>query len=100
MAKAKNPRSTHRWHVLRAKAIERLPPVCGLCGHPIEMDLPGTHPAGPTVDHIHPIQFGGDPFPGLDGLQLAHRRCNLLAGSRDRARMLRAMRPARHRRGT
>lgn len=49
--------------------------ICGICGKPVDKSLPGTHPLGPTIDHIIPIAKGGHPGD-ISNLQLAHRACN------------------------
>lgn len=48
--------------------------TCGICGDPIDDDLTGRDPDGPTVDHILPRHAGGSDDP--QNLQAAHRRCN------------------------
>lgn len=30
--------------------------TCALCGQPVDTSLPGTHPAGPTIEHRLPIR--------------------------------------------
>lgn len=49
--------------------------TCGICGKPFDKSLPGTHPMGPTIDHINPIVRGGHPAD-INNLQLAQRSCN------------------------
>lgn len=49
--------------------------VCGICGHPVDMNLKPPHPLAPTIDHIIPIAKGGHPSD-IANLQLAHWICN------------------------
>jgi 5-methylcytosine-specific restriction endonuclease McrA len=48
---------------------------CGICRFPIDLDLPGTDPMGPSIDHIVPRSRSGTDAP--ENLQLTHLRCNL-----------------------
>lgn len=47
---------------------------CHLCGHAVDLSLAGTHPDGPTIDHVIPVAVGGAHT--LSNCRLAHRRCN------------------------
>lgn len=49
--------------------------ICGICGKPVDKSLKYPHPGSPTVDHIIPVDKGGDPS-ALSNLQLAHMKCN------------------------
>jgi DNA-directed RNA polymerase subunit RPC12/RpoP len=51
---------------------------CHICGKRVDMSLPGTHPLGPTADHLVPVADGG----GDDewNVALAHRQCNVHRG--------------------
>lgn len=49
--------------------------VCGICGQPVDKQLPSTDPMSATIDHIIPISKGGHPSD-LNNLQLAHWCCN------------------------
>lgn len=60
--------------------LKALSNVCHLCGHPIDTDLPATHPLSFTADHIAPRSLGG--AASLDNLRPAHRRCNSQRGNR------------------
>jgi 5-methylcytosine-specific restriction endonuclease McrA len=44
------------------------------CGKKVNMALPGSHPMGPTIDHLVPIAAGG--LDCLTNVRLAHRSCN------------------------
>ena len=72
----------HRqWRYLRDALKAARPPVCNLCGDPINMRLSGMHPDGPNVDHIFPISKGGAMYDPAN-CALTHRRCNLAKGNR------------------
>lgn len=60
----------HRWRTLRAQVLAAST-VCGICGKP----------GAGTVDHIVPVNRGGDPYD-LANLQPAHARCNYRKGDR------------------
>lgn len=49
--------------------------VCAICGRAVDFDKKFPDPWSATVDHIIPIQKGGDPV-NLENLQLAHLQCN------------------------
>lgn len=55
--------------------------VCGICGRPVDFNKKFPDPWSATVDHITPIQKGGDPT-ALDNLQLAHLQCNRIKATR------------------
>lgn len=48
-------------------------PDCALCGKPIDYTLPYLDPWEFVVDHVIPIDIGGDE---LSNKQAAHRCCN------------------------
>lgn len=48
---------------------------CHLCAKKVNRTLPGTHPKGPTIDHLIPIADGGVDEPA--NVALAHRQCNV-----------------------
>ncbi|MFC6353929.1 HNH endonuclease [Rothia nasimurium] len=50
---------------------------CWLCGQPIDLMLPYTHPMSFTADHVEAIANGGKL---LSELRPAHRRCNSSRG--------------------
>lgn len=51
--------------------------TCWICGQPIDMNLPPTHPNAFTLDHIIPIARGGK----ITGqTKPAHRTCNSARG--------------------
>ena len=55
--------------------------VCGICGRPVNFDKKFPDPWSATLDHIIPIQKGGDPC-ALENLQLAHLQCNRLKSTK------------------
>lgn len=55
--------------------------VCGICGRPVDFNKKFPDPWSATVDHITPIQKGGDPT-ALDNLQLAHLQCNRIKATK------------------
>lgn len=54
---------------------------CGICGRPVDFDKKFPDPWSATLDHIIPIQKGGDPA-SLDNLQLAHLQCNRIKSTK------------------
>lgn len=72
------PYNTSAWQRLR-KAKLTSQPTCEPCG------LRGEVMLANTVDHITPINAGGDPFPPLDCLMSMCERChNEKTAARDR----------------
>lgn len=67
--------SSRRWQTYRATLIATLPPICSLCGEPIDMGLSGNHRDGPTIDHRIPRSRGGQVYD-QGNVALAHKRCN------------------------
>ncbi len=49
--------------------------ICGICGKPVNKKLKFHDPMSPCIDHIIPIDRGGDPS-AMENLQLAHLCCN------------------------
>jgi 5-methylcytosine-specific restriction endonuclease McrA len=72
--------STARWQRFRLHILRTHPPICAACGRWIDKTLPGTHPQGPSVDHIHPRNKGGRIYD-LNNVTLMHMGCN--AGKKD-----------------
>jgi hypothetical protein len=46
----------------------------------VDLTLPGTHPRGPSVDHLYPRSRGGPPFDPATW-RLAHMACNAGRGA-------------------
>jgi 5-methylcytosine-specific restriction endonuclease McrA len=63
-----------------AEIIERDAGKCHLCIKVVDTSLPGSHPQGPTIDHILPISDGGADTRA--NVALAHRQCNVARGNR------------------
>lgn len=59
--------------------VQRTGEPCWLCGEPIDLDLPPTHPKAFTADHVDAIANGGRL---LGELRPAHRACNSRRGRR------------------
>jgi hypothetical protein len=51
-----DPRSHPRYQRARKAWLPTADPVCALCGGNIDTLIPGTWPAGPTVEHTIPIR--------------------------------------------
>ena len=76
----KPPRNTttrdrHRQQIRRAR------PDCGICGQPIDYDLPHTDPMSFVVDHIVAWNKGGPDT--IENKQAAHRLCNRYKSDKD-----------------
>lgn len=54
--------------------------ICALCGKEIIHGLRKNHPLGPSIDHIIPLEKGGQPRD-LSNMQPAHFGCNARKGS-------------------
>lgn len=74
-----NGLGTAAWRRARAAVLAR-ENVCYLCGKPVDKTLPGSSPAGPTVDHTMARAAGGSLYD-LSNLHLAHQRCNSMKNS-------------------
>lgn len=61
------------------RQVKRTGEPCWLCGQPIDLDLPYTHPMSFTADHLDPLAQGGKL---LGELRPAHRRCNSSRGKK------------------
>ena len=75
----KTARADHTWAKVAYQKAKKIvyaqQSVCGICGRPVDKKLPFPNPWSPTIDHIIPVQKGGDPV-NLENLQLAHLACN------------------------
>lgn len=49
--------------------------ICGICGKPVNKKIKYPDPMSACIDHIIPIDRGGDPS-AIENLQLAHLSCN------------------------
>lgn len=70
----------NEWKELRRSVIDA-ETHCGICGEVVDKSLTGIHKLGPTVDHIIPLEFGGDYYD-RDNLRLAHFGCNARQGQK------------------
>lgn len=69
---------TYRKRTSALKAhVKRTGEPCWLCGKPIDLNLPYTHPMSFTADHVDAIANGGKL---LGELRPAHRSCNSARG--------------------
>lgn len=78
-----DPRHTRAWKKVRAARLAIAAAhdePCWRCGQAINYRLPGTHPYGPTGDHVDPVGTGGRPLD-ITNVKPAHRTCNLRHGS-------------------
>ena len=77
---AGDPRTTARWKRIRLAVLAHAT-HCAACGRPLRHDLKSPHPLSPSVDHIHPVALGGDPYdPG--NVRAMHFGCNASLGAR------------------
>ncbi|MCR4739161.1 MAG: HNH endonuclease [Lachnospiraceae bacterium] len=49
--------------------------ICGICGKPVDKSLKFPNPMSAAIDHIIPVDKGGDPS-NIGNLQLTHLYCN------------------------
>ena len=75
-----DPRKTYRWQQL-CKTYLQPGAICYLCGQPITFGLRPWHPSGPSLDHVIPIEAGGDYFDPSN-LAPAHYGCNARKGAK------------------
>ena len=89
-----NPRYAENFQArvkVRKRLLAMAPPICPLCGKPIDYSL-GTwvdpkdgkrkpHPMRAEVDEIVPVSKGGSPID-MENLQVVHRICNQRKGNR------------------
>src|SRR5688572_24202800 len=69
-----SPLKTEVWQRLRARVLAASN-ICGICKQPIDLNLSGRDPMGPTVNHRIPRSEGGDVFD-IRNLEPAHLKCN------------------------
>lgn len=74
----------HRRRQVRAQVM-RDEDHCGICGGPVDKDLPPRTPWSPEVDEVIPVSKGGSPYQ-RDNCRLAHRICNQRRGNGSRQR--------------
>lgn len=59
--------------------------ICQICGILVDAAARPSDDKFPTLDHLVQVAFGGDTDPGVDGLRLAHKWCNIKAYTWDDA---------------
>lgn len=79
-------RGCHCEPIERAAIFDRDGWRCHICGRKINRRLHNSHPMGPTLDHIVPIDDGG--ADAAWNLAPAHRRCNSRKGTRGGGQLL------------
>ena len=81
----KTQRADHTWaknaYQKAKKIIFKSQTVCGICGRSVDFDKVFPDPWYPTLDHIIPVQKGGDPA-SIENLQLAHLQCNRIKSTK------------------
>jgi predicted nucleic acid-binding Zn ribbon protein len=60
--------------------IEQSGGLCHLCGEPVDTELSGSDPDGPTIDHLTPLSLGG--IDCRTNVALAHWLCNVKRGNK------------------
>ena len=81
-AKKPGRRTTHRHRILRAELIADARRngryhLCDVCSRHIDLDLPGTLPLGPQLDHIDSWSTHPQRRYSRSNLRIIHKRCNL-----------------------
>ena len=77
-----NPRNANGYRRRKARAwVLATFDYCGICGLPVNKNLPAGHPFAPEVDEIIPISRGGSPYDH-ENLRLVHRICNERRGNK------------------
>lgn len=74
-------RGTARWKTLSAYLRPILPPVCHICGKPIDRALPARHRLSWTLDHVIPYKERPDLAFEVWNLKPAHWGCNSAKGA-------------------
>ena len=67
-------RSSGAWKRIR-RVILAEESNCGICGKPVDKDMPARLPGSPEVDHRIPLERGGHPTE-RSNLMLTHKLCN------------------------
>lgn len=83
---ASNPRyaNGHKRRKVRARVLAE-EDDCGICGLPVDKDLPAGLPGSPEVDEIQCVSKGGSPYL-RQNCRLTHRLCNQRRGNDSRSR--------------
>ena len=88
-------RGGRAWRRQRAAFLARVAPlpICAECRELVDLSLPGTHPRGPSVDHLVPLAAGGPELVEHGAvLRLTHAACNSAKENRRRAQRRRQQR--------
>lgn len=75
-----DPRHTLRWRQVRRTVLRESNGYCYLCGRPLDFSV-CRGDLRPVVDHVHPIDKGGDPYD-YSNLEAVHEICNRIKGNR------------------
>lgn len=82
---SKEIRADHSWAKTQYQKAKKIifasQSCCGICGRPVNFDKKFPDPWSATLDHIIPIEKGGDPA-NLENLQLAHLQCNRIKSTK------------------
>lgn len=70
-----------RWKKLCARLRQTLPPVCWICGKPIDLLLSGRDPRGFSLDHVVPRSIDPSLTFVESNLRPAHMGCNAKRGN-------------------
>lgn len=73
-------RKGHAYRLLRQRVL-REERDCVICGEWVDKSLPGTHPDGPTLEHLVELDAGGEELDRKN-CALAHLRCNSSRGAK------------------
>jgi 5-methylcytosine-specific restriction endonuclease McrA len=71
-------RQSPAWKATRKRILDaarRNGTPCALCRHAIDVSAPPRSRYSPSMDHVMPLDWGGNPFAG-DNLQVCHYGCN------------------------
>jgi 5-methylcytosine-specific restriction endonuclease McrA len=88
MATGRSTRNEYSWQrrtrrerarLLRETRRTGVPPLCGICHRPIDMDAEPRSRGYLTFDHVAPVSRGGDLLDGE--IRPAHNSCNASRGA-------------------
>jgi hypothetical protein len=75
-----SPRSHRQYQDLRHRLMATLPPVCWLCGKPIDLQRRWPDRWSWTLDHVQPLKTGGALLDSRNA-RPAHLACNSKRGA-------------------
>lgn len=67
---------------LRAYILATHPPICVICGEPVDTTLDGRLPDGPHVHHVEALALAPHREFDPTNLGVTHNRCNLRQGTK------------------